>query len=113
MATEMFNDQYVTMSIPLPIVDSKGNPAPIDQTEGIVWTASDATKVVIEPAEDGLSARVNGAGPSGSVTILARADADVDPGEGEQSFIFWTGELSINARQAVGGNLNISEPQDQ
>lgn len=112
MAITMNNNQETTATIP-PITDAAGRPAQIDPTEGIVWTASDATKVIIEPSSDGMTALIKAAGPAGSVTILARGDADLDTGEGEQSFIFWTGDISINALQAVGGELGFSAPVDQ
>ncbi len=105
----MTNSQQATATIQP--VDSKGNPAAIDTSNGgPTWASSDETIVTVEPATDGLSAVVKAVGPLGSAKVSVTGDADLGP---EHKAIFGEIDVTVTQGQAVGLKITLGEATEQ
>jgi hypothetical protein len=100
----------VSKKVPVSVsfVDSAGNPALIDGVP--VWESSDASKVTLDVAADGLSAFVLSAGPIGTAQVSVKADAKMGPDIKE---IIGLLDVEIVAGEAVTVVLNPGEAVDQ
>lgn len=106
MATTLPDDSQFTVSVAY--VDRRGNPATVDSVP--VWATDHPELLTIDPADDGMSALVAAAGPTGSAQVTVTADAAFGP---DVRDIIGILDVSIVGAEAVSATLSAGaiEPQ--
>ena len=95
------------VSLAIQPVDKAGNPAPV---EGVAWTSSDVTVLVVTAADDGLSAVAASTGKIGTAQVNVTADALIGEGIAEITGVL---DVEVKAGQAVALNISAGAPGEK
>lgn len=88
-------------------VDARGNVAHVADPR---WSSSDEGVVAVVPSDDGMSAIVRAAGPTGNAQVVFRCDADLGEGVVE---LMGTLDVEVVAGQAVSVSIVAGAPREQ
>jgi len=99
----------VTQEADLAVVafDARGNPAQVAEPR---WSSSDESVLGVVQSQDGMSAVVRAAGPTGNAQVVFRCDADLGEGVVE---LMGTLDVEVVAGQAVSVSVVASAPREQ